>query len=298
LTELAAVDERVVLLTGDLGFMVWEPFMERFPDRFIIVGVAVQNMLGLATGLADAGLRPYCYSIATFASLRPYEFLRNGPLLHQLPVCVVGVGAGLDYGHNGITHYALEDVGVMRVQPELAVVAPADPAQAVAALHAVHALDGPAYLRIGKELQSVPGLDGRFRLGGVEAIRPGGEVVIAALGTMASEAVAAAELLADRGIDATVAVVSSLRPSPAADLAELLEPAQLAVTLEAHYREGALGSLVAETIAECSLSCRLIRRGVASMPRGLTGSPEYLKQALELDARSVADVAARALERA
>src|SRR5580765_3495660 len=134
LTAAAERDERIVLLTGDLGFMVLEPFTERFPDRFFNVGVAEQNMVGVATGLAEAGYVPYVYSIATFASLRPYEFIRNGPVHQQLPVRVVGVGGGFDYGTNGPSHHALEDLAVMRAQPGLTVLAPADFAQARAAL--------------------------------------------------------------------------------------------------------------------------------------------------------------------
>ena len=95
LVAVAREDPRIVLLTGDLGFAVLEPFAEEFPDRFFNVGVAEQNMLGLATGLADAGFIPFAYSIATFASMRPYEFLRNGAALHELPVRLVGMGAGL-----------------------------------------------------------------------------------------------------------------------------------------------------------------------------------------------------------
>jgi len=297
LTELAGRDERVVLLTGDLGFMVWEPFAERFPDRFVNVGVAEQNMLGLATGLAEAGLRPYCYSIATFASMRPYEFLRNGPVLHGLPVRLVGVGAGLDYGHNGVTHYALEDVAIMRAQPDLAIVAPADPPQAVAALHAVHELDGPAYLRIGKEPGAVEGLGGRFALGRAETIGEPGDVVVVALGTMAREAVAALEALREQGIGASAVVVSSVRPAPVEDLHAALAPAQLAITLEAHYRDGGVGSLTAEVIAEGGLDCRLVRHAVDTMPRGLTGSPDHLKRVLGLDADAVVATAIQALER-
>src|ERR1700751_4301824 len=110
LTELAERDSRIVLLTGDLGFMALEPFASKFPERFINVGVAEQNMVGLATGLAEAGFTPYVYSIATFASMRGYEFIRNGPVQHGLPVRIVGIGGGVDYGHNGLSHYALEDV--------------------------------------------------------------------------------------------------------------------------------------------------------------------------------------------
>src|SRR5437588_2280331 len=121
LAELAERDHRVVLLTGDLGFGVLESFSERFPDRFFNVGVAEQNMVGLATGLAEAGFIPFVYSIVTFASLRPYEFIRNGPILHRLPVRIVGVGGGFEYGPQGASHHGLEDVGVMRVQPGIAV---------------------------------------------------------------------------------------------------------------------------------------------------------------------------------
>src|SRR5262245_38381869 len=103
--------------------MVLEPFAERFPARFINVGVAEQNMVGLATGLAEAGYLPFVYSIAPFAALRPYEFIRNGPVLHRLPVRIVGVGGGFDYGVAGPSHHGLEDVGVMRVQPGLTLIA-------------------------------------------------------------------------------------------------------------------------------------------------------------------------------
>ena len=124
LAELAALDERILLLTGDLGYMALEPFTDRFPDRFVNVGVAEQNMVGIATGLAEAGFVPFVYSIATFASLRPYEFIRNGPVLHRSRVRIVGVGGGFEYGTAGITHHGLEDVGVMRVQPGLTVIVP------------------------------------------------------------------------------------------------------------------------------------------------------------------------------
>src|SRR5437016_102519 len=151
LAELAEHDTRIVLLTGDLGFTVVEPFAERFPERFFNVGVAEQNMVGLATGLAEAGFVPYTYSIATFASMRPYEFIRNGPVHQRLPVRIVGVGGGLEYGVNGISHFALEDLALMRVQPGMTVVAPADVEQARSALVALADLEGPIYFRLGKD---------------------------------------------------------------------------------------------------------------------------------------------------
>src|SRR5438093_13706937 len=105
LAELAKEDPRIVLLTADLGFMALEPFADAFPERFFNVGVAEQNMVGAATGLAEAGFIPFVYSIVTFAVLRPFEFIRNGPVAHQLPVRIVSVGGGFEYGYNGISQY-------------------------------------------------------------------------------------------------------------------------------------------------------------------------------------------------
>jgi len=294
--QLAERDERVLLLTGDLGYTVLERFAERFPERFFNVGVAEQNMIGLSTGLADAGFVPFVYSIATFASMRAYEFVRNGPLLHELPVRIAAVGGGLDYGHNGVTHYALEDVALMRAQPGLTVVAPADAAQARTAVDATADLPTPVYFRLGKGSVPVAGLDGRFELGRAQLLGEGDDVAIVALGTMAAPALDAAELLAAREIHATVAVIASVSPAPEDDLAELLERTALVVTAEAHYRTGGLGSLVAELIAERGLGCRLLRKAVEVVPRGLTGSAEYLHETLGLAAPQLAQSVVAELE--
>jgi transketolase len=277
LVSIAAADERVMLLTGDLGFMVLEEFQQRFPERFVNCGVGEQNMVGVATGLAEAGFLPFVYSIATFSTLRPYEFIRNGPALHDLPVRIVGVGGGFDYGHNGITHFALEDYAVMRAQPAIATIAPADAPQARSALRATVNLPQPVYFRISKRGEELPGLDGRFRLGRLEVVREGADVAILAIGSIAHEATAAAERLAERGIDAAVGLVPSFNPSPTDDIVDFLEEMPAVLTVEAHYRNGGLGSLVGETIAERGLGCRLLRAGVSRMPGGETGSQQFLE---------------------
>lgn len=295
-SDLAARDERVVLLTGDLGYTVLEPFAERYPTRFFNVGVAEQNMVGVATGLAEAGFVPFVYSIATFASMRAYEFVRNGPILHELPVRIAAIGGGLDYGHNGVTHYALEDIALMRVQPGMTIVAPADAEQARAAVDATASVPTPVYFRIGKGVTSVPGLGGRFELERAQMLREGDDVAILALGTAASNALEAAELLVSEGIEAGVAVVASVAPPPLDDLAELLERVPLALTVEAHYRAGGLGSLVAELIADRRLDCQLLRRAVEFVPRGLTGEPASLHEALGLAAPQLAQAVVAELE--
>ena len=295
LVDLAEDDPSIVLLTGDLGYTVLEPFAERFANRFFNVGVAEQNMLGLATGLAANGFKPYAYSIATFASMRPYEFFRNGPVLHQLPVRLVGIGSGVDYGHNGITHYALEDVAIMRAQPDLAVIAPADPAQARSAVLATADLPGPVYLRLGKDGTAVRGLDGRFELGRAALIGAGRDVAIVTYGGIAAEAVEAARLLGEQGVNATVVVVASLAPAPEEDLRAVLGEVPVAVTLESHYVVGGVGSLVSEVVAENGLACRVVRCGMRTMPRGTTGDAAYLLDRHGLSARHVAGAAQAAL---
>lgn len=295
LTELAEFDRRIVLLTGDLGFTVLEPFADRFPDRFYNVGVAEQNMIGLATGLAESGLIPFAYSIATFASMRPYEFIRNGPVLHQLPVRIVGIGGGFDYGHNGATHYALEDVGLLRLQSGLTLVLPADDAHARSALSETYTLQRPIYYRISKGGSSVPGLEPPFELGRLVHLRDGGDLALIATGPIVSEALGAADQLAAQGVEATVALVSSFNPAPEEDLARLLATVPLAVTVESHFISGGLGTLVAEIIAEHGLSARLRRCGVVDLPRGMTGSQGFLEDRHGMSAAAVAAAALTAV---
>jgi transketolase len=288
LVELATEDERIVLLTGDLGFAALEPFAERFPGRFFNAGVAEQNMVGVATGLAEAGFTPYVYSISTFASMRPYEFIRNGPVLHGLPVRVVGIGEGVDYGHNGMTHYAVEDVALMRVQPGLTMVVPGSSGQVDAVLRAVQPLPGPVYIRVSKQPVSVPALDGCFELGRVQHLIDGDDIAIVALGSMSEPALAASSILAEDDVSASVTVVASVSPPPVDDLVALLAGVPVAISVEAHYVTGGLGSLLAEVIAEHGLGTRLLRVGVSGLPMGISGSRSYMHEQLGLSPERLA----------
>jgi transketolase len=295
LLEIAESDPRVVLLTGDLGFTVWESFAERLPDQYINVGVAEQNMVGIATGLAEAGFIPFTYSIATFMSMRPYEFIRNGPVQHRLPVRIVGVGGGFDYGHNGVSHYALEDIALMRAQPGLTVIAPTDPEQTRAAVKATWQQPGPIYYRLGKQAEAISELPPEFELGRAQIVGDGDDVALIALGAVAGEALQARRALSERGVNVTVVIVSCVQPAPEHDLLEVLARVPLAVTAEDHYLIGGLGSLVAETIAEGGLACRLVRCGARRMPRGDTGSRGYLHDRHGLSAGKLADAVVSAL---
>jgi len=295
LTKIAATDPRVMLLTADLGFMVLEPFADAHPSRFLNVGVAEANMIGLATGLAAGGFVPFVYSIATFATMRGYEQIRNGPILHNVPVRIVGVGGGFEYGHGGFTHHALEDLGIARIQPGLTVIAPADHVQAAEAIRSTYAMPGPIYYRIGKRDDYVlPGLDGRFRLGRLETVGQGNDIVVISIGSISAEASAAVQRLSAKGVDATLAVVSSLRPAPVDDLRSLLDRFACAITVEEHYIDGGLGSLVCEVAAEMGSGCRVIRCGVKGMP-SFCGGETCLREAQGLSSDGIFNSALKAL---
>lgn len=277
LAELAEKDERICLLTGDLGFMALEPFSDKHPERFYNMGAAEQNMVGVATGLAEAGFIPFVYSIVTFATLRPYEFIRNGAILNHLPIRVVGIGGGFEYGHNGATHYGLEDVGIMRVQPGMTVLAPADSAQTETILEKTWDMEGPIYYRLGKnDKPIVPSLDGKFEFDAVQKVKDGKDMLVVSMGAIAVETAEAVETINASGISCGHLVVSTLNPPPVEDLVANLKNYSTVVTVEAHYVCGGLGSLICEVVAENKLDTRVIRAALKESPDGLTGSEQYL----------------------
>jgi len=298
LAEIADRDPRVMLITADLGYMALEAFSEKHPRRFFNVGVAEQNMVGLATGLAEAGFIPFLYSIVTFASMRAYEFLRNGPVLQHLPVRLVGVGGGFEYGSAGPTHFGLEDIAIMRAQPGLRVIAPADHEQTRTAVLKTWNLPGPIYYRLGKDDRStIPGLKGRFDMDRVVTVREGKDLLFVTTGSVTQEVVAAAERLAPQGVSAAVVVVSTLNPPPVAALLETLAPFARVLTVEAHYLTGGLGSMVAEIIADHGLRCRTVRIGVDAQPNALSGSQGYHHRLHGLDREGIAAAAMNQLAR-
>ena len=287
---LARDDARIFLLTADLGWSVVEAFAREFPERFLNVGVAEQNMAGIATGLAMVGYRPFIYSIANFATLRCYEQIRNGPVLHRLPVCVVGIGGGYAYGPAGPTHHAVEDLGALRALPGMRVVAPADPAQTQTVLSAALEQEDPVYLRVGKGGNvPVPGLQGRFEWNAPTIIRRGGdEVLLLATGAMAVEACAAADILLTHGITASVGVMAHLPPDHTPELVECLSGFSTVLTAEEGTLTGGLSSLVGQAIAREGLGCRLIAAGVSGRLAGPVGSRSYMLGRQGLDPASLA----------
>ena len=294
LLEMASDNDRIFLLTADLGWSVLEKFAERFPDRFLNVGVAEANMAGIATGLAQVGFVPFIYSIATFTSMRCYEQVRDGPLLHRLPVRVIGIGGGYAYGHAGPTHYALEDLSIARTQPGMIVIVPADPPQTRSALRATADVAGPVYMRVGKGgNREVPQLNARFAFGQPELVRDGNNLLFLTCGAITHEALRAAESLASRGVSAAVAVLAHIPFSATPAIIDLLKRFSAVLVLEEGYAVGGLGSLVAETIALHNLRCRLEIRAVHHPFSPISGTERFMRVHSSIDAGSCADAAQR-----
>lgn len=288
LTEIAAKDDRIVLLTADLGFKVMDSFIEKFPDRFINVGVSEQNMIGVATGLAEAGFIPFVYSMVPFALLRSYEFIKCGPVLHKLPVRIIGVGGGCEYGLNGQTHYGLEDLALTRVQPDLVSIIPADCRQIKQSLEKVYDCPKPIYFRVSKMNYQDITKDENFTPGKLSYLNEdSSDTLIITLGSLSQEVLKTKEELFNKGIKADIAVVSTLNPSPIEDIKLALGKYKKIITVEDHYLNGGIGSMVAEITADYGISSDICRIGVDFMPVGRYGSMDFLLQKVGLKSTQI-----------
>lgn len=250
LLVLAERDPRVWLLTGDLGFSVLEPFAQRFPERFVNAGVAEQNMIGVAAGLAHSGKRVFVYSIANFPTLRCFEQIRNDVCYHGLPVRIVSVGGGLSYGSAGYTHHGVEDFAALRALPGLAVLAPGDPLETELLTQALGELPGPAYLRLGKAGEPLVHSElSSLTLGRALLVRPGSDVTLIATGGMLHGAVKAAEELSSEGLSVRVLSMHTLKPLDEAAVRAAAMETRAIVSVEEHSCIGGLGSAVADVVA-------------------------------------------------
>ena len=289
LYELAKADRRIVFVTGDLGFSVVERFMADLPDQFVNAGVAEQNMTSLAAGMALMGKVVLTYSIANFPTLRCLEQVRNDVCYHEANVKVVAVGGGFTYGAMGASHHATEELGVMRMMPGMVVVAPADPIEARAATRAIVAHQGPCYIRLGKagepNVHTGP-ID--FRLGRAIRLRDGSDLTLISTGGMLGTAVAVADRLAERGVQARVISMHTLKPLDEDAVRAAARETGAIATLEQHSVIGGLGSAVAEVLAEDpGARVRFRRIGVPSAFSERVGSQKWLEQHHRLDEAGV-----------
>jgi transketolase len=256
-TSLAASDPRILTLTADLSNTLAE-FREKFPDRYIELGIAETNSVSLAAGLATCGYVPYIFSMAPFGVLKTAEQLRTDVDYNHLPVRLVGRLSGLAMGYFGTSHYAVEDIAIARTLNNTAVMAPADALSTVSLLRSTASLDGPAYIRIAEQVPPVHDKEPTYEPGEWLRLRSGGDVTLIGYGLGVSLAAAAADLLAsEHGIRADVFDAAYLKPFDSAALTESAGRTGRVLTIEDHSVVGGLGSLVAETLAMRRLTVAL-----------------------------------------
>ena len=289
--KLAEEDDRIFLVVGDLGFAVTDEFRSRFPERFLNAGVAEQNMTGVAAGLALSGFTVFTYSIANFPILRCLEQIRNDVCYHRANVKIVSVGGGFAYGSLGASHHATEDLGILRVLPEIILVAPGDPQEAGAATEAVAQYKGPCYLRLGRAGEvnvHTSRLD--FKLGKAIELRAGGDATLISTGGMLVSAMEVADYLAKRGIDAGVMSMHTLKPLDVDAVLSAARKTTAIFTLEEHSIIGGLGTAVAETLSESGVQDVIFRR--FALPSEFCckpGSQEYLRAEYGLSPNAMGD---------
>jgi transketolase len=291
LLQTASENPDIWLLCGDLGYSVLEPFAAKFPDRYLNVGVAEQNMAGIAAGIALSGKTVFIYSIGNFPTLRCLEQLRNDVCYHGADVKVVAVGAGYAYGSQGYTHHALEDVGIMSMLPGIEVFVPCDPMEVRTATQLIAGSGKPSYLRLSR--QGEPNLGAAVTdLRKPRILREGRDVVVLASGPIASRAVEAAGELAGRGRDVGVVSVSCLKPLDEAAIREAVRGASLVVTLEEHILRGGLFSLVAGAFAGDAMRPQVTGIGIPEQG-GKTSSAGSREALLDAAGLSVSAIVAR-----
>jgi transketolase len=298
LTKLGDQDDRIVMLSGDIGNRLFDKFKDKHPSRFYNCGVAEQNMMGVAAGMAMSGLRPIAYTITPFVTTRCLEQIRTDACYHDVPVTIVAVGAGLSYSGLGPTHHSCEDIAFLRSLPNMVVIAPGDAFEVRAALRAVMKQDKPAYIRMGKKGEPVIHKEtpADFAIGKALTIAAGTDVCLLSTGTMLPEAVEAGHLLTAKGISAEVVSFHTLKPLDEACLDDAFTRFKLVATIEEHSLIGGFGSAVAEWLIDHRKAGNLLRFGTPDAFFKLSGEQEFAREKLGLTGHHIAKRIAAALD--
>lgn len=288
LTDLAKNDKDIVLLTGDLGFGVFEEFEARFPGQYFNVGIAEQNMMGLAAGLSLEGKKVVAYSIGNFASLRCLEQIRNDACYHDASITIVASGGGFSYGSLGMSHHTTEDLAILRALPNMVVVAPCTREEAKEATKQLVSSKGVGYLRLDKTAAEEVAEAQPFSIGKARIFREGTDITLIATGGILEEAVLAAKELESFGLDVKILGIHTVKPI---DKEEILKSARETgglVVIEEHNKDGGLGSAVAEVCMDHAvLPNKFLRIGLNNTFSSIVGSQHYLRAQYEIDHNAI-----------
>ena len=298
LLEIARENPRIFVILADIGYGEIEPFAKEFPDRFFNVGVAEQNMTGVACGVAMEGNIAITYSIANFPTLRCLEQIRNDVCYHNANVKIVIIGGGLAYGSLGVSHHSTEDLAIMRSLPNMVVLAPSDFAEAKAAVRAMIEHDGPVYYRCGykKEPDIHKGkID--FKIGRAIQVREGRDVTLIYAGTIGCNVLRSAELLERQGLHCRVISMHTVKPIDTEIILKAADETGVIVTIEEHNIMGGLGGAVAEVLAEgCKSHVKFKRLGLPDVHVSKVGSQQWLLAQYGLDPEGITKSVRRLIE--
>lgn len=265
LCEMAREDPRIVTLTADLAKSTKiGVFQEQFPERFVNLGIAEQNLFGVAAGMAACGLIPFTCTFAIFNSCRGLDQVHTDICYQNLNVKMIGSHAGTSFGQAGSTHHALEDIAILRSLANLTLLVPADGQETAAAVRAAAAMQGPVYIRINRGFDQVvyhEGIDG-FQIGRANQLRDGSDLCFIACGSAVFSALQAARELEAEGIRARVLDMHTIKPLDEEAVLKAVHDTRRVITAEDHSVIGGLGGAVAEVIAGSGMGCAFLRLGV------------------------------------
>lgn len=290
LVELAAKDERICFITPDMGYSIIDDFQNTFSERYFNLGIAEQNVIAVAAGMALAGFKPYVYSVIPFIVHRCLEQIRVNVAYAGTDVKIIGIGSGFEYGSAGATHYGMEDISIMRSLPDMDVYAPGDMREMAEITKLTAKNDRPSYIRIGRHNHADMNKDKTITLGKASFIEKGKEIAFIATGNMVHVAKDYADQLKQRGIYPTVVSMHTLKPFDAQCICSLAETHERFFTFEEHTIIGGLGSAVAEVLAESGKGVRLKRVGINDEFSRLVGNTPYIRHQYKLDLDGVAEL--------
>ncbi len=288
LTKLGRQDPNVLLLTGDHGYALFDEFRKACPDQFINAGIAEQNMVGMAAGLARVGFRPFVYGLSAFVPIRVVEQIKMDIAHDDLPVVLLGDGAGFVYSHLGPSHQSAEDIACARSVPGLTVLSPGDRYEMTACMDLAYDLRRPIYMRMGKADRGDvhPGTLPPLTVGHLLAVRAGSPDAPAVLAT--GSMLTTALKLAEQYDGMAVWSVPSIKPLSSEAIAAIARSSSAIVVLEEHSVHGGLGAAVTEIVSELA-PCRVLRIGIRDRFSDHCGSYDYLLSEHGLDLVSVKD---------
>lgn len=295
ITELGAENRDIVVLDADLsGSTRTSKFAARHPERFFNMGIAEQDMISTAAGFAAVGKIPFASTFAIFASGRAWDQIRQSICLSKMNVKIVASHGGITVGEDGPTHQAIEDIGLMRIMPNMTVIVPADAHETTAATRTIAKMHGPVYMRTARDkLPVVTDENQEFEIGKGSVLREGTDVTIIACGLMVAKSLEAADLLAKDGINAAVVNMSTIKPLDSDLINRMASATGAIVTAEEHSIIGGLGSAVTETVCETE-PVPVIRVGMKK-PMGQSGKPEELLDYYEMNAVAIVSAVHKAV---